>query len=148
MISSGGKRHWHYVAVKKLPALLRGIFSKDHDDFYCLNCFHSFATKNKHQSHNRVCENKDFCNIIPSEETKIIEYEKSDKVLFTIYANPVCMIKKTNGCKNDPKNSSTTISTTISSFKSIENKHYIYRGKDCMKKFCEFFREHAVKIIN
>ena len=30
----------------------------------------------------------------------------------------------------------------------MENKHGIYRGKDCMKKFCEFLREHAMKIIN
>ena len=25
----------------------------------------------------------------------------------------------------------------ISSFKGIENSHDVYRGKDCMKKFCE-----------
>ena len=36
----------------------------------------------------------------------------------------------------------------ISSFKSIENKHIVYRGKDCMKKFCESLREHAMEIIN
>ena len=38
--------------------------------------------------------------------------------------------------------------STISSFRSIENKHDVYRGKDCMKKFCESLREHAMKIIN
>ena len=38
--------------------------------------------------------------------------------------------------------------STISSFKNIENKHDVYRGKDCMKKFCESLREHAMKIIN
>ena len=27
--------------------------------------------------------------------------------------------------------------STILSFKEIENKHDIYRGEDCMKKFCE-----------
>ena len=37
---------------------------------------------------------------------------------------------------------------SISSFKSIENKHDIYRGKDCMKKFCESLREHSMKIID
>ena len=37
---------------------------------------------------------------------------------------------------------------TISSFKSIENKHDVYRGKDCMKKFCESLRGHAMEIIN
>ena len=38
--------------------------------------------------------------------------------------------------------------STISSFRSIENKHDVYRGKDCMKKFYEFLRQHAMKIIN
>ena len=37
---------------------------------------------------------------------------------------------------------------TISSFKIIVNKNDRYRGKDCMKKFCESLREHAMKIIN
>ena len=37
---------------------------------------------------------------------------------------------------------------TISSFRGKENKHDVYRGKDCMKKFGEFLREHAMKKIN
>ena len=38
--------------------------------------------------------------------------------------------------------------STISLFRSIENEHDVYRGKDCMKKFCESLREQAMKIIN
>ena len=38
--------------------------------------------------------------------------------------------------------------STISSFRSIENKHDVYRGKDCIKKFCEFLRDHTLKTIN
>ena len=38
--------------------------------------------------------------------------------------------------------------STISSFRSIEDEHDLYRGKDCMKKFCEYLREHAMKITN
>ena len=37
---------------------------------------------------------------------------------------------------------------TVSSFRSIENKHDVYRRKTCMKMFSEFLREHAMKIIN
>ena len=37
---------------------------------------------------------------------------------------------------------------TISSFRSVENKHDIYRGKDCIKNFCESLRENAMEIIN
>ena len=45
MITDGKK--WHYLAVKSLSALLRGITSNHNRDFYCLNCFHSHSTKNK-----------------------------------------------------------------------------------------------------
>ena len=61
-------------------------------------------------------------------------------------------------CKINPENSSTTkvgkqipscfSMSTISSFKSKENKHDIYKGKDYMKKFCESLREHTMKITN
>ena len=61
---------WHYLAAKHLSTLLRGITSKHYADFYCLNCLHSFRTKSKFQMHKRVCENKDFCNLIMlSEDT-------------------------------------------------------------------------------
>ena len=33
-------------------------------------------------------------------------------------------------------------------FDNIENKHYVYRDKDCIKKFCELSREHPMKVIN
>ena len=38
--------------------------------------------------------------------------------------------------------------STISPFKSIENNHDVYKGKDCMRKFCKFLTEQAMKIIN
>ena len=46
LMISNGEKQWHYLAVKKLSTLLSGITSKCHGDFYCLNGFHSFATKN------------------------------------------------------------------------------------------------------
>ena len=98
---------------------------------------------------------------MPSENTKILEfdqYQKSDKAAFITHADLECILEKIDGCKNNPENSSKTkvnkhipsgfSMSTISSFRSIENKHDVYRGKDCMKKFCEFLREHAMKIIN
>ena len=102
---------------------------------------------------------KDFCNVnIPSKDTEILgfnQYQKSDKASFIIYADLECIIEKIDGCKNNPEILSTTkvsehmpsgfSMSTISSFRSIGNKHDVYRGKDCMKKFCEFLREHAMK---
>ena len=82
---------------KKLSESLRGISTKNHGDFYCRNCFHSFTTKNELQSHKRVCENKDFCNLImSSEDARILEfnqYQKSGKAPFIIYADLECIIE-------------------------------------------------------
>ena len=47
---------WHYLAVKKLSALLKGITGNDYGDFYCLNCFHSCTTKNKIKKHENACK--------------------------------------------------------------------------------------------
>ena len=34
------------------------------------------------------------------------------------------------------------------SFDSNKNKPNYYRGKDCMKNFCDDFRKHLMKLIN
>ena len=77
---------------------------------------------------------------------------------FIIYADLECIIRKTGEYKNNPKNLSKTSvrehilssfsRSTISSFRSIETKQDVDRGKDCREKFCESLREHAMKIIN
>ena len=75
---------------------------------------------------------------MPSEDTKILElsqYQKFDKVPFIIYVDLECLIEKINGWKNNPESSSTTkvskyilsgfSMSTISLFRSIENKHNV-----------------------
>ena len=51
MITDGEK--WHYLAVKGLPALFKGITSKHVGDFYCLNYFQSYTTENKLKQHKK-----------------------------------------------------------------------------------------------
>ena len=67
------------------------------------------------------------------------------------------MSEKTDGCKNNSENSSTTklskqiLSSfsmpTLSSFRSIKNKDDVYRGKEWMNEL-KTQRENAMKIIN
>ena len=54
MMLNEEKEALHYLAVKKLSALLHRIISKHKDDFYCLNCLHSFRTENKLKSHEKI----------------------------------------------------------------------------------------------
>ena len=122
MITDGEK--WHYLVVNNLSRLLRGITSNHHDGFYCLNCFHSYRTKNKLEAHKKICENHDYCHVeMPIKGNNTIKYnhgEKSIKMPFAIYADLECLLEKMSN----------------------------YRGDDCMKKFCKDLREHSTKIIN
>ena len=129
-----------------------------------MNCLHSFTTESKPKSHEKLCKNKDFCGIVKDnilEKHNILEfnqYMKSDKIPYIIYAHIESLIKKIDECANNPENSPTKkiekhipcgySVSTIWAFDHIENKHTLYRGKDCMKKFCESLREHAKNIID
>ena len=68
------------------------------------------------------------------------------------------MIKIIDVCKNNFEKLSTSkvdehttsrySMSTIWEFDAAENKHDVYRRKDCMEKFCESLREHTIKILN
>ena len=55
------KRRWMTLSFSgKISELSRGITLKTGGDFYFLNCLHSFTPKSKLESHEKICENKDF----------------------------------------------------------------------------------------
>ena len=84
--------------------------------------------------------------------------EKSLKTPFIIYADLECLLKKTQYCQNNPKNSYTEKKAkhkpsgyawcSICSFDDTKNKHCFYRGKDCIEKFCKDLKEVGTKMIN
>ena len=162
MIGDGQK--WHYLVVKNSSGLLRGITSNHKEDFYCLKIvlFHTYRTKNKLESHKKICENHDYCHVeMPTKDNNIIKYnyvEKSMKVPFIIHTDLERLLEKMSTCINNPNESSTTKINkhtpsgysifTSCSFDESKNKSNYYRGKDCMKKFCKDLKEHATRIIN
>ena len=91
-------KNWHYLVVKSLSKLLREITSNHNGDFYRLNCFHSYRTKNKLKKHEKICKDNDFCCVkMPNEDNNILKYnpgEKSWKVPFIIYADLDCLLEK------------------------------------------------------
>ena len=109
MITDGKK--WHYLTVKSLSALLRGITSNHKEDFYCLNCFHSYSTKEKLKKHEKVCNDHDYCYVeMADEDNKILKYnhgETSMRVPFIIYADLECLLEKMHWCQNNLEKSYT-----------------------------------------
>ena len=160
MISNG--ENWHYLVVKSLSGLLTEITSNHKEAFYCLNCFHSYRTKNKLEPHKKICENRNYCRIeMPTKYNNTIKYnhgEKSVKLRFVVYADLDYLLGKMSTCYNNPEESSTTkinkhtpsgYSIFIDcSFDKSKSKLNYYRGEDCLTKFCKNLREHATKIIN
>ena len=161
MITDDGKK-WHHLAVKKLSALLRGLTSNNHGDFHCLNCLHTYRTKEKLEKHKNVCNNQDYCYVkMPNKDEKILKYktgEKSLKVPFVIYADLECLLEKIDSCQNDPekpfteKKAEYTPSVyswiTCCSFNESKNEWGYYRGKDRIEIFCKDLTNQAMKIIN
>ena len=78
MIANGKK--YHYLAVTNLSALLQGMSSNNRGDFYCLNCFNSYTTKNKLKEHEEICNNHDSYHIeMPKQAKKILKYIHGEK---------------------------------------------------------------------
>ena len=109
MITNGKKQH--YLAVTDISALFQKISSNHDGDFYCLNCFSSYTTKNKLKEHEEICNNHDSCRIeMPKWVEKILKYnpgEKSLKAPFAIYLDLECLLKKEQSCQNNPEKSYT-----------------------------------------
>ena len=127
-----------------------------------MGCLHSFRTDNALKRHERLCDNNGYCHVeMPTKDNKTLKYnhvEKSLKAPFTIYADLQCLLIKEKSCQNNPNESYTERKakqepsgyslSLVSSFNSKENKHNVYRGRDCIKNFFKGLKELATKIIN
>ena len=92
-------------------------------------------------------------NILESKPGK-----KSLKYLFIIFADLECLSLKMNTCNNNPNMSYTTAKAlhkpsgysllTSCSFNKLKYKLTYYRGKDCMKIFCDDLKKHVTRITN
>ena len=147
----------HYLAVKSFSGLCRGITSNHDGDFYYIGYLHSFLKK-----HERSCGNHDYYRVdIPEKDKNILKYypgEKSLKAPFALYADFECLLKKEQSCQNNPEKSYTERKakhepsgyslSLICSFDSTKNKHYVYRGEDCVKHFCKILKELGTEIFN
>ena len=107
----GDVKKYHYLAVTNLSALLQKISSNHKEDFYCLNCFNSYTTKNKLKEHEEICNNHNSCCIeMPDWANKTIKYnpgEKSLKKPFSFFLDLECIFKKLQSSRNNPEKSYT-----------------------------------------
>ena len=160
LIISDEDNNWHYICVKNLKALCRGVFSNNHGDYYRLNCLHAYRTKSSLKIHERLCLNNKYCHLkLPWFYENKLKYKadrKSIKTPHMIFADLECLLKNNNDLKSDLDSDNT--------YRFKENLHvpsgyglYLlrshdqnllthYRGTDCMKKFVRALKV-MIKVI-
>ena len=98
----------HYLAVTNLSGLVQGNSSNHRGDFYCLNCFNSYTTKNKLKEHEEICNNHGSCCIeMPDWVNKTIKYNPGEKPLkapSSFFLDLECILKNYNLVKTTQKN--------------------------------------------
>ena len=107
LLMIGDSKKYHYIAITNLSALLQKISSNHKEDFYCLNCFNSYTTKNKLKEHEEICNNHNSCNIEMLgwvNKTKHNPGEKSLKAPFVFFLDLECLLKNYNLVKTTLKN--------------------------------------------
>ena len=138
------------MTVRRLSALLKGVTSNQNGGAYCLNCFHSYRTEKTLKKHMKVCEDKDYCYVEMPGGDASVKYNhavKSMRAPFVIYSDLESLLKEMDTCVNDPRKSSTAKINkhemcgysliTHYSFNEKRNVVDYYRGKGCLKKFCQ-----------
>ena len=98
LLMIGDVKKYHYLAVTNLSALLQKISSNHKEDFYCLNCFNSYTTKNKLKEHEEICNNHNSYRIeMPEWSNKILKHNPVEKLLkapFSFFLDLECISKK------------------------------------------------------
>ena len=106
MIGDGKK--YHYLEVTNLSALLKKVSSNRKEDFYCLNSFNSYTTKNKLKENEEICNNHDSCRVeMPEWVNKKLKHNPGEKSLqapLTISIDLECLVKKEQPHNNNNNN--------------------------------------------
>ena len=106
LIPNEEKEGWYYLPVKKNNCTTKKNNLKTWCWLLPLDS-QPFRKENKLNSHEKLGKNKDFCEIaMPSERDTLLQfnqYRKQDKMQYIIYDDMESIIKKTDGCVNNPE---------------------------------------------
>ena len=162
MIISENKRK-HYVAIKSLSRLLSSKNTKHKGkEYFCKNCLQGFIEESSRDEHLDYCINNELVKVIMPHKKLIVQYSDGQfqfKVPFIMYTDFESILEPIQGLGNDQRIPSTRgvnnhvpsgwcirsefayrpsgPGTPERSHGKVENPLALYRGKDCVKKFCD-----------
>ena len=82
LMATDNHDNWHYIAVKNISRLCRGVTSNNNGDHYCLNCLHACRAKNALIRHEKICNDHSYCNpLMPKQGKNIFKHTHVNKSL-------------------------------------------------------------------
>ena len=150
MIISESNRK-HYVAIKSLSRLLSSENTEHKGkEYLCNNCLQGFKEESSRDEHIGYCIDNESVKVEMPHKNPIVQYSDGQsqfKIPFIMYADFESILEPIQGPGNNPRISSTRgIKNHIPSgwcircefaYGKVENPLKLYRGKDCVKKFCD-----------
>ena len=151
MIISENNRK-HYVAIKSLSRLLSSEGTKHKGkEYFCKSCLQGFIEESSRDKHLDYCINNESVKVIMPHKNLRVEFcdgQFQFKVPFIMYADFESILEPIQGLGNNPMISSTRgvnnhvpsgwcIHSKFAYNGKVENPLKLYRGKDCIKKFCD-----------
>ena len=131
------------------------------EQHFCLNCFQGFTLDESRDKHIEYCIGNEAVRIEMPPENSFVELHDGQyqfKVPFVMYADFESILKPTEETSTNPKGPYTKeISQHIPSglylystfsYGKVENPLILYRGEDCVSKFCEQAREQTRRLYH
>ena len=154
--------HKHYIAIKSLSRLLSSQNTKHKaKEYFCMNCLQGFKEESSRNEHIGYCKNNESVRIEMPHKKPIIQYSDGQfqfKVPFIMYADFESILELIQGPGNNPRIPSTrgvNIHTPSGwcvrsefAYGEVKGPLKLYRGKDCISKFCDHIIAEAHRLYN
>ena len=157
LLISEDDRH-HYTVIKSLSRLLASRNSKHHGkQYFCTNCLQGFTLESSRDEHYGYGIDNEAVKVEMPKKGSFVEFYQF-KVLFMMFVNFEAILKPIQGSSLDPsKHYTKDISKDIPSgfcvyskfaYGEAENPFKLYRGEDCVAKFCSYIKEEAKRLYH
>ena len=160
LITEGNRKH--YVAIELLSRLLSSKNNKHNGtQYFCMNCLQEYSNESSRDEHFRYCANNEAVCIGMPHRKPIVEYLNGQyqyKVPFIMYADFESILEPISGLAPNSKISSThgvSIHTPSGwcvrsefTYGEVKDPLKLYRGKDCISRFCEHIIGEARRLYN
>ena len=153
---------WHYTAIKNLSRLLTGRNTKQHGkQYFCTNYLQGFTLESSRDEHYGYCvDNETIRAEMPKTGSTIEFYDGQNqfKVPFMMYADFEAILNPIQDPSPYPSKPYTKeVNQHIPSgfciyskfaYGEVENLLRLYRGEDCVEKFCDHIKEEAKRLYH